>query len=312
MLLLASTAEQECDHPLAKAIMRAAQSRGIKPLPLQENASIMSVGSGICCSSTYGTIYVGNRKFMKKSEIPITTVAESEMWNLEIQGKTAICVALNQKIYGVIGIADTPKLEAESALRALRGMGMDIWMLTGDNATTAEALANKLDIALDRVIASMLPEDKVTKVRELQAKGAIVAMIGEGINDSPALVQSNLGIAIGAGTQIAIESASMVLIRSNLNDLVVAFDLARVVFQRIKWNFLWACLYNFISVPFAAGIWFPWTRMLLPPHYAGLAMATSSISVVISSMLLKTYKRPQSLLESADPINATSSTFCGR
>lgn len=184
-------------------------------------------------------------------------------------------------------------------------------MLSGDNATTAEALANKLDIALDRVIASMLPEDKVTKVRELQAKGAIVAMIGDGINDSPALVQSNLGIAIGAGTQIAIESASMVLIRSNLNDLVVAFDLARVVFQRIKWNFLWACLYNFISVPFAAGIWFPWTRMLLPPHYAGLAMATSSISVVISSMLLKTYKRPQSLLESADPINATSSTFCG-
>jgi P-type Cu+ transporter len=166
-------------------------------------------------------------------------------------------------------------------------------MLTGDNATTAEALANKVDIPQGHVMAGMLPRDKARKVQELQRQGHVVAMVGDGVNDSPALAQAHLGVAIGAGTQIAIEAASMVLIRSDLHDLVVAFDLAQVVFRRIKWNFMWAVVYNVISIPLAAGVWFPWTHMTLPPHYAGLAMALSSISVVISSSLLKFYKRPE-------------------
>jgi Cu+-exporting ATPase len=308
ILLLAVTAEQESDHPLARAIQQLAERKNIKPLPLirqpqstdqsQEGGSSISVGSGISCHCSLGTIFVGNRKFMKQSDIPFTTTAETTMWNLEIQGKTAIAIANNKKIFGILGIADIPKEEAMVSLKVLKTfLKMDIWMFTGDNQTTAEALANKLEISSDRIIANMLPEDKVNKIKELQAAGKIVAMIGDGINDSPALVQSHLGIAIGAGTQIAMESAQMVLIRSNLKDLVVAFDLAKVVFRRIKINFLWAVVYNFISIPFAAGIWFPWTKMLLPPHYAGLAMALSSISVVISSMLLKRYSVPQEFFD---------------
>jgi len=170
-----------------------------------------------------------------------------------------------------------------------------VWMLTGDSRTTAEALADELEIPRERVMAGILPKDKVNKVEELQSMGQFVAMIGDGVNDSPALAQSDLGVAIGTGTQVAIEAADMVLIRNNLHDLVVALDLAKVVFTRIKWNFVWATFYNAVAIPYAAGVWFPWTKMLLPPQYAGLAMAMSSVSVVLSSMMLRCYKRPNYL-----------------
>ncbi len=294
IIMLAATAEQRSEHPIAEAIMKAAkEGHNVHPMPLAEDAAVSFVGSGVSCDSPMGRILVGNRTFMKSQNLILTPIVDSSMWNLEIQGKTAICVALNEDIHGVLGVADVPKEEADDAIRALRALGMDIWMLTGDNHTTAEALANKLDISQDHVLAGMFPQDKARKVKELQSQGHIVAMIGDGVNDSPALAQADLGVAIGAGTQIAMEAASMVLIRSNLHDLVVAFDLAKVVFKRIKWNFMWAVIYNFISVPLAAGVWFPWTHMTLPPHYAGLAMALSSISVVISSMLLRLYKRPE-------------------
>lgn len=292
LIVLAATAEQRSEHPLAQAVMRAAQARGISPFPLAEDAAVTFVGSGVSCESPLGRILIGNRGFMKAQDIVVNAVADAAMWNLEIQGKTAVCVAVNQEVYGVLGLADVPKREADSAVRTLRAMGIDIWMLTGDNVTTAEALAHKLDISQDRVLAGMLPQDKVAKVRELQEAGHVVAMIGDGVNDSPALAQADLGVAIGAGTQIAIEAASMVLVRSNLHDLVVSFDLAKVVFRRIRWNFMWAMIYNILAVPFAAGVWFPWTHILLPPHYAGLSMALSSISVVISSMMLMRYRRP--------------------
>lgn len=197
--------------------------------------------------------------------------------------------------------------------------------MTGDNRTTAEALAEELDLPKERVLAGVLPRDKVTKVRELEDQGRFVAMVGDGINDSPALAQAHLGVAIGAGiytffyslmktllcahyyfirlfinnagTEVAIEAADMVLIRNNLHDLVVALDLARVVFRRIRLNFIWATIYNFLAVPYAAGIWFPWTRLVLPPQYAGLSMAASSVSVVVSSMALWLYKRPAVLTD---------------
>lgn len=187
----------------------------------------------------------------------------------------------------MIGVADVLKPESEAVLKGLKALGMDVWMITGDNPTTAEAIgkyggvlyvliyskmmvhkymccsvlnscsspppANKLDLSSDRVLAGVLPQDKSQKVKQLQAEGHVVAMVGDGINDSPALVQADLGVAIGAGTQIAIESASMVLIRSNLFDLLVALDLAKVVFQRVRQNFLWAFIYNVVAIPWAAG-----------------------------------------------------------
>ena len=148
------------------------------------------------------------------------------------------------------------------------------------------------------MLAGVLPKDKVLKVEELQhTEGRSVAMVGDGINDSPALAEAHLGVAIGAGTEVAIEAADMVLVRSHLHDLVVALDLAKVVFARIKWNFVWALCYNLLAVPYAAGVWFPWTHVLLPPQYAGLAMALSSVSVVLSSMALWLYKRPKDLMK---------------
>ena len=166
LLVLAATAEQNSEHPLAQAIVRAAQKKHLQALPLAEDAAVSVVGSGVCCDSGLGRILVGNRGFMKAQDVTVTAAADAAMWNLEIQGKTAVCVALQGQIFGVLGIADVPKAEADSAVRTLRAMGIDIWMLTGDNATTAEALANKLDISQDRVLAGLLPQDKVSKVRE--------------------------------------------------------------------------------------------------------------------------------------------------
>lgn len=173
-------------------------------------------------------------------------------------------------------------------------MGIDVWMVTGDNRTTAETVAGDLDIPKDRIIASAMPADKVNKVLDLQKRGRVVAVVGDGINDSPALAQADLGVAVGAGSHIAGEAADMILIRNQLTDVVMALDLARVVFKRIKLNFVWALMYNVIAIPFAAGVWYPWTKMSVPPQYAGLAMALSSISVVISSLLLHMYRRVES------------------
>lgn len=251
-----------------------------------------------------GTVLVGNRQFMETHELAVTPTVDATMWDLEVQGKTAVCVALEGRILGILGIADVCKDEAFRTLIALRSMNLDVWMVTGDNRTTAEAIAEELDIPKDRVVAGVMPADKVSKVKSLQEMGRCVAMVGDGINDSPALACANLGIAVGAGTHVAVDAADMVLVRSNLADVVVALDLAKVVFHRIRCNFIWALMYNVVAIPFAAGVWFPWTQTLVPPQYAGLSMALSSVSVVLSSMSLRLYKRPK-ILEDPDLLHAT-------
>lgn len=292
ILKLAATAEQTSDHPISRALLQAAKEKHLILDNLTENAAINHVGSGVICTISFGTIFVGNRLLMKDNHIIEPTNLDTTMWGLEIQGKTVICVALNTILIGLIAIADIIKPEAYNCVSALRLLGYDVWMVTGDHRTTAIALAEQLDLSSDRVIAGVLPKHKANKIEELQALGHYVVMIGDGINDSPALAQANLGIAIGAGTEVAIEAADMVLIRSNLYDLVIALDLAKTVFRRIKLNFIWATLYNIIAVPYAAGIWYPWTKIILPPQYASLAMAASSVSVVLSSMSLWLYKKP--------------------
>jgi len=303
LIQLAATAEQQSNHPLARAIISQCVDTRKLPLgalskisPENEKNSKSSAGNGVTCEGPQGVlIRVGNRAYMYNNNVTLSPRVNENLWNVEVQGKTAVCVAVNSTIVGIIGIADVAKPEAYGAIKALRAMNIDVWMLTGDNRTTAEILADELEIPKDRVMAGVLPIDKRAKIEELQRAGQVVAMVGDGINDSPALAQADLGIAIGAGTQVAIEAADMVLIRSNLHDLVVALDLATKVFARVKWNFMWAFIYNAISVPFAAGALYPWTKMLMPPQYAGLAMAMSSVSVVLSSMSLKFYRRPDTL-----------------
>ena len=289
---IAAIAEQASEHPLATAIVKAAQERNIE-LVSPEDTEITATPGGITCivSSTNETIHIGNRVHMQAQNI-ITTAVDSLMWELEVQGKTALCVARNLQIVGVLGIADVVKPEARSAVQLLRQLGVDVWMVTGDNKTTAEAIADELEICKDRVIAGAMPGDKVLKVEELQKQGRHVAMVGDGVNDSPALARADLGIAIGAGTHVAIEAADMVLVRNNLHDVIVALDLAKVVFRRIKWNFMWAMVYNVLAIPIAAGALYPYTHASIKPQYAGLCMALSSISVVCSSLLLHYYKRP--------------------
>lgn len=232
---------------------------------------------------------------MLSHSIPLGSIVDSSMWNIEVQGKTAVCVAFSGEVLGVLGVADVPKQEAFSAVTALRSIGLDVWMVTGDNKTTAEAIAEEFNIPKDRVVSGAMPQDKVKKVKELQSMGRAVAMVGDGVNDSPALASADLGIALGAGTHVAVEAADMVLVRSNLMDVAVALDLAKVVFRRIKLNFFFALMYNVLAIPFAAGVWFPYTHMQVPPQYAGLSMAMSSISVVASSMALRFYRRPSFL-----------------
>lgn len=225
---------------------------------------------------------------------------------MEMQGKTVVCLATDSRLRGVLGIADLVRPEACTAVAALKAMNIDVWMMTGDNQTTAEVIAESVGIPRDRVLANLLPPHKLDNIRDLQERLSSsssssssssatgkVAMVGDGINDAPALAQADVGFAVGSGTRVAVESADLVLIRNNLCDVPVAIDLARVVFARVKLNFLWAVVYNFLAIPFAAGAWFPYSHMIMPPQYAGLLMAVSSLSVIMSSLGLNKYKRPR-------------------
>jgi len=303
VLRIAAIAEQSSNHPLSRAILEAASERSFVLEPLSEDSTVYHIGNGVKCLTTYGEVLVGNKGLLDKYSVPESRQLEDAMGKLQRGGKTAVCVVIDRIPVGIIGISDTPKAEAYSCINALRSIGCDVWMVTGDNQATAESLADDLDIALDRVIAGVLPQDKASKIDELQRMGRYIAMVGDGINDSPALAQANLGIAIGAGTEIAIDAADMVLVRSNLHDLVVALDLAKLVFRRIKYNFLWATIYNLVAIPYAAGLFYPFTKLILPPQYAGLAMAFSSVSVVLSSMSLWLYKKPAYLSVTDSPIN---------
>jgi Cu+-exporting ATPase len=225
---------------------------------------------------------------------------ESSASSLESKGKTVVFCAWEQEIKGLVAISDTVRPEAKSVIRHLRHVaGIDVWMITGDNLVTALAVAEDLGIPSERVIAEVLPKDKADKVASLQQQLAkvnhrrVVAFVGDGINDAPALTVADIGLAIGAGTEIAIEAADMVLMRSNLCDVVTALDVGRRTYNRIRINFLFAFLYNVIGIPIAAGVLYPAIHPgTLPPAAAGLAMALSSVSVVLSSLWLKRYKKP--------------------
>lgn len=300
----------ECvsEHVLGKAIVLTATEQ--EKLQLREPSQIHVVpGRGIegvvprwkestSSSSADVTVLVGNPEYCEEKRIAISDSIREHMHELEMEGKTVVCVCMDEQLVGVIALADTPRPESKAVVAYLKAMGLDVWLITGDNIRTASSIARKMGI--DHVKAIALPGEKAAQIKALQSRISpvtksqrVVCMVGDGINDAPALAQADVGMAIGAGTQIAKAEADMILVKSNLTDVVVALDLARVVFGRIRLNFFFSIAYNFVGIPLAAGIFFPLLHSTMPPACAGLAMAFSSVSVVISSLLLKRYQAPE-------------------
>jgi len=274
VLRLAASAERYSEHPLGRAVVAHAQTLGIA---LAEPAGFRAVaGHGVAARVDGRALTVGG--LAGPHEMP-------ELERLAAEGKTAVAVSIDGRPAGAIGIADTVKPEAAAAVRRLVEMGIEVWMITGDNRRTAESVARQ--VGIQRVLAEVLPEGKVSEVRKLQAAGKKVALVGDGINDAPALAQADVGIAIGTGTDIAKEAASITLMRGDLNGVADALELARQTMRVIRQNLFWAFAYNSIGIPIAAGVLYPFTGWLLSPVLASAAMALSSVTVVTNSLRLK-------------------------
>jgi len=286
VLRLAASAEMRSEHPIAEAIVRKAESKSIEIIE-PERFEVLA-GKGVIATINGMKVLVGNKMLM--AEYTNTREVERVVEKLESEAKTAVLVALDGKIVGVIGVADTVKESAKDAIEWLHRMGKKVVMITGDNRRTAEAIARELGI--DEVLAEVLPHDKAEEVKGLQEKGEVVAFVGDGINDAPALAQADVGIAIGSGTDIAIESGEIVLIRDDLRDVVAAIQLSEKTLSKIKQNLFWAMVYNAALIPAAAGLFYPLAGIIFRPEWAGAAMALSSVSVVTNSLLMKNYIPP--------------------
>jgi Cu+-exporting ATPase len=286
ILRLAASAEKGSEHPIAQAIVGYATSQGVH---LDDPSDFEAIaGLGIRAHVDGQSVFLGNRRLMEHAGIPLRA-AEETLERLQNEGKTAMILAVDGKAAGVLAVADTVKEHSRSAVAALRRMGIEVAMLTGDNQRTANAIGKQLGI--DTVIAEVLPGDKVAKIKELQSQGKVVAMVGDGINDAPALAQADVGIAIGSGTDVAIEAAGIVLVKNDVRDVVSSIQLSRRTVSKIRQNLFWAFFYNTAFIPVAAGALFALgLGILLHPVFAGAAMGFSSVSVVTNSLLLRRFK----------------------
>jgi Cu+-exporting ATPase len=285
LLQLAATAEKNSEHPLGEAIVKRAMKQGIKVVDPEFFNAIP--GHGVEVKYNDMEVLLGNRKLMERNNISIEYL-EEKMEALEEEGKTAMLIAVNKKVVGVIGVADTLKKYSAEAVKILQRMGLEVVMITGDNERTAKAIARQVGVS--RVLAEVLPRDKADEIKKLQAEGKIVAMVGDGINDAPALAQADIGIALGSGTDVAIETGDIVLVKDDLRDVVTSIQLSRATMNKIKQGLFWAFAYNTALIPVAAGILYPFFAVLLDPIFAAAAMATSSVSVVTNASLLKRFK----------------------
>jgi P-type Cu2+ transporter len=282
LLRLVSTAEKYSEHPLAEAIVAGARDRGIE---VGDAAMFESVaGHGIRAEVDSHVVLVGNRKLMDESGVDVFAL-EVRATALAEAGKTPMFVAVDGEPSGLVAVADTIKPSAPETLRRLKQMGIEAVMITGDNKRTAEAVARELDI--ERVFAEVLPADKARYVERLQREGKRVAMVGDGVNDAPALAQADIGIAIGAGTDVAIETAKVVLMKSDPLDVTRAVVLSKATVRKMKQNLVWASVYNVLAIPVAAGVLFPDYGIMLRPEWSALLMSLSSIIVAVNAVLLK-------------------------
>lgn len=285
VLRYAAIAEKRSEHPLGEAMVRKAQELHIEI----ENPTVFKAITGKGLEATYKkkTILLGNRVLLEDKNIPAENI-EQDLRRLELEGKTAMILAIDRKVVGIIAVADTIKNSTPAAIQALQTLGKEVVMITGDNQRTAVAIAK--NIGIEKVLAEVLPGEKAQEIKKLQQMGKRIIMVGDGINDAPALVQADLGIAIGSGTDIAIESAAIVLMRDDLMDVVRAMKLSKYTMRKIKQNLFWAFAYNTAGIPLAAGVLYPLTGWLLSPVIAGAAMAFSSVSVLGNALVMKRYK----------------------
>ncbi len=286
ILMLAASLEKPSGHVLSDAMVEAAKERGVSLKLLQRFETVS--GEGVIGKIEEGqTILAGNRRLMREKGVDIK-IAAGDLDRLELQGKTIILVAKDNRLIGLVAVRDTLKKFSKTLIDKLKKMGKDVIMITGDNKRTAEAIA--AEIGIEKVLAEVLPKDKLDEIKKLQNEGFKVAFVGDGVNDAPALSGADLGIAIGSGTDIAIESGDIILIKDDLADVATAIDLSGYAMRKIRQNLFWAFFYNIIGIPIAAGILYPFNGLLLNPMVAGAAMAFSSVSVVSNSLLMNKYK----------------------
>jgi Cu+-exporting ATPase len=281
LLKLVASLERASEHPLAQAIVQGAAERGLQLAPVDDFFSV--TGQGVVGTVERRQVAVGSARFMQSVGIAPEIVDQAEA--LRADGKSALFAAVDGKVAAIVAVADPIKDTSAEAVRALKAEGVRIVMLSGDSRRTAEAVGRKLGI--DEVIGEVLPEQKVEKVKALQAQGRFVAMAGDGINDAPALAQANVGIAMGTGTDVAIESAGVTLVKGDLRAIVKAIRLSRATMRNVKQNLVFAFGYNALGVPLAAGVLYPFFGLLLSPIFAGAAMAMSSVSVVTNALRLR-------------------------
>ncbi len=286
ILQIAASAEKGSEHPLGEAMVKAALEKNLVFSSIDNFQAIP--GHGIEAIIDGKKIYLGNRQLMKVQKIVLSNSVEEKMQKLEEDGKTVMILATNGAIEGLIAVADTLKENSAAAVLALQKMGFKVLMLTGDNWRTAQAIAKQ--IGIQDVLAEVLPENKALEVKKLQQQRKVVAMVGDGINDAPALTQADVGIAIGSGSDIAKEAGQIVLVKEDLRDIINAFDLSKKTMRKIKENLFWAFIYNALGVPLAAGVLYPWFKFLVSPELAALFMAFSSVSVTLNTLLLRRYK----------------------
>ena len=285
LLGLAASLEKASEHPLAEAIVRYAEEAGVEVSQATEFAA--EAGQGVSGMVSGRKVLAGNQKMMDAQKV-ILDGMDAEAGKLSEEGRTVLYIAADQKLLGMIAVADPVKKTSAEAIREMEQMGLDVVMLTGDHEKTARAIQKQLGIS--RVIAQVLPQDKEREVRRLQEEGHKVAMVGDGINDAPALARADVGIAIGAGTDVAIESADIVLMKSDLLDAVTAVQLSRAVIRNIKENLFWAFCYNAIGIPLAAGVFYPLLNWQLSPMFGSAAMSFSSVFVVCNALRLKGFQ----------------------
>ena len=287
LLQLVASAEKNSEHPLGQAIFRGAQEKSLALLEAENFNSI--TGQGIEAQIAGLSVFVGNRKMMEEKNISVKEL-EKDADKLAEEGKTQVFVAADGQPAGIVAVADVVKKSSRAAIESLHKMGIEVAMITGDNKKTAEAIARQ--VGIDRVLAEVLPQDKAFEVKKLQQEGRKVAMVGDGINDAPALAQSDIGIAIGSGTDVAMESADIVLMHSDLTDVPTAILLSKKTIRNIKQNLFWAFGYNTIGIPVAAGVLYLFGGPLLNPMLAAAAMSLSSVSVLTNALRLKRFKAP--------------------